>query len=146
MNKIIDITDESNISEIDIIGESTLSTGDSLDVSSRYTYDYSRRPVSIVHRRRNTALTATLQMAFNGVSCVSAGVDMMQHISALDQLCGRRIRLLWSGLPIYTFVVKSVQISGSIDCNDIFQAAQVSLSLTEGFVRRETIYTKVSVL
>jgi hypothetical protein len=138
-NFLIDITDKNNPESIPIIGAVTLSTGDGLETTQRYRYDYSRRPIGLVYRRRNTALNATIQAVFNAHLCLSNGVDMMRYISQCEALAGRRIRLVWDGKTMGEYIVVSVQIAGPIDIMDIFSQVQISFSLTEGYVRRETI-------
>lgn len=146
MNKFIDITNEKKPETIDLIGAVSLSTGDGLETTQRYKYDYSKSPVSVVYRRRNTALTATIQTVFNNALCMNNNISMMEYIARLESLAGHRVKLIWNDNEITTFIIQSVQIAGSVDCEDLFSQVQVSFSLTEGFVRHETVYTGTSVL
>lgn len=129
-----------------IIGGVTLSTGDGLEVSQRYGYDYSKTPQSLTYRRRNTALTASLQLAFNNKQCLDAKYGMMDYISELEEVCGERVTLVWNGVTFGDFVITQLQISSQVDPMVIFPQVSVSIALTEGWVRRSTIYSGVGTL
>ena len=146
MNTFIDITDPQKPVSIPIIGAVSLSTGDGLDTKTRYGYDYSKKPVSLVYRRRNTALTATVQAVFNNSLCLQNNVSIMDYLSTLEGMAGRKVRLIWNNQTISEFIVISVQFAGSVDCEDLFSQMQVSFSLTEGYVKQQTIHTKTEVL
>ena len=129
-----------------IIGGVTLSTGDGLELSQRYGYDYSKTPQSLTYRRRNTALTASLQLAFNNKQCLEAKYGMMDYISELEEVCGERVRLVWNGVTFGDFVITQVQFSSQVDPMVIYPQMSVSVALTEGWVRHNTIYTGVGTL
>ena len=136
----------SDKSILPLIGPVSYSTGDGLELSSRYGYDYSKKPQSLTHRKRNTALTLTAQIAFNPVLCIKNNVMMMDYISDLEHLCGQKIDLFWNKRNVGSFVVQSVQFSGSVDHISIISQMAVSLSMTEGFVRRENLTAIVKTL
>lgn len=129
-----------------IIGGVTLSTGDGLELSQRYGYDYSKTPQSLTYRRRNTALTASLQLAFNNKQCLEAKYGMMDYISELEEVCGERVTLVWNGVTFGDFVITQVQFSSQVDPMVIYPQMSVSVALTEGWVRRSNIYTGVGTL
>lgn len=129
-----------------IIGGVTLSTGDGLEVSQRYSYDYSKTPQSLTYRRRNTALTASLQLAFNNKQCLDAKYGMMDYISELEEVCGERVTLVWNGVTFGDFVITQIQFSSQVDPMAIYPQMAVSIALTEGWVRHNTIYTGVGTL
>ena len=132
--------------QLPLIGGITLSTGDGLEVSQRYGYDYSKTPQSLTYRRRNTALTASLQLAFNNKQCLDAKYGMMDYISELEEVCGERVTLVWNGVTFGDFVITQLQISSQVDPMVIFPQVSVSISLTEGWVRKSNIYTGVGTL
>ena len=132
---------------IPIIGAVSLSTGDGLDLSQRFAYDYSKRPQSLVFRKRNTALTATIQQSFTNSMCVDNGfLHIFVYIDTIQDAVGELVGVYWQGILVSNFVVVSAQVSASIDAQSIISAAAISLSLIEGFVRRETLYTAVKTL
>lgn len=132
---------------IPIIGAVSLSTGDGLDLSQRFAYDYSKRPQSLVFRKRNTALTATIQQSFTNSMCVDNGfLHIFDYIDTIQDAVGELVGVYWQGKLVSNFIIVSAQVSASIDAQSIIPAAAISLSLIEGFVRRETLYTAVKTL
>jgi hypothetical protein len=132
---------------IPIIGAVSLSTGDGLELSQRFSYDYSKRPQSIVFRKRNTALTATIQQSFTNSMCIDNGfLHIFDYIDTIQSAVGELVGVYWQNKLISNFIIVSAQISASIDAQSIIPAASISLSLIEGFVRRETLYTAVKTL
>ena len=132
---------------IPIIGAVSLSTGDGLDLSQRFAYDYSKRPQSLVFRKRNTALTATIQQSFTNSMCVDNGfLHIFDYIDTIQDAVGELVGVYWQGKLASNFIIVSAQVSASIDAQSIIPAAAISLSLIEGFVRRETLYTAVKTL
>lgn len=135
-----------DLTVIPFIGANTLSTGDGLELSQRYGYDASKKPQSLVFRKRNTALTATIQIAFSPMLCQNEGYNVFEYISALENLCGQKIDLYWNKTQRGSFVIQSVDFSANVDVYSVFPEMAVSLSLTEGYVKRETLQTAVSTL
>ena len=132
---------------IPIIGAQSFSTGDGLELSQRFSYDYSKSPQSLVFRKRNTALTASIQLVFNNRMCVDAGfLNILEYIEELHESTGRLVDLYWQSKFFGKFIIISSQFSASVDASQIFPQMAVSLAFTEGFVRRETLYTAVSAL
>lgn len=126
-----------------LIGTISYSTGDGLDVSQRYGYDASHSSQGLTHRKRNTALTASIQLAFTPSLCIEHDKSMMDYIADLEHVCGQKVDFYWNREKRGSFVIQSVQFSGTIDCIQIFSQVTVSISMTEGFVRRETLNTAV---
>jgi hypothetical protein len=132
---------------IPLVGPVSFSTGDGLDVSQRYGYDYSRAPQSLVHRKRTTALTASVNLSFAESMCADAGAaSIYDYIDDLQNTVGARVNLFWNGRNFGSFVVVSAQVTASVDAVQPISAASVALSLTEGYVRRETLQTEVRTL
>lgn len=129
-----------------LAGANTLSTGDGLELSQRYGYDASKKPQSLVFRKRNTALTATIQIAFNPLLCNENGYTILEYISELEDLCGKKVDVVWNGKERGSFIIQSVDFSANVDTYSIFPEMAVSIALTEGYVRRETLQTAVSTL
>lgn len=136
----------SDKSILPLIGAVSYSTGDGLELTSRYGYDYSKKPQSLTYRKRNTALTLTAQIAFNPVLCTENNVSMTDYIADLEHLCGQKVDLYWNKRKVGSFVVQSVQFSGSVDHIQLLSQMAVSLSMVEGFVRRENLTTIVKTL
>ena len=132
--------------QLPLIGGITLSTGDGLEVSQRYSYDYSKKPQSLTYRRRNTALTASLQLAFTNSQCLDAEFGMMEYIAELEEVCGERVTLVWNGETFGDFIITQIQFSSQVDPMAIYPQMAVSIALTEEWVRRSTIYSGVGTL
>lgn len=124
----------------------SFSTGDGLDLSQRRSYDYSKHPQSLVFRRRNTALTATMRLQFDINECAKRNIKLFDYISDLMNNTGRRVDLYFNGQNFGMFVIESIQFSGTCDATTAFSTVNASISFTEGFVRRETLYSEVSTL
>lgn len=150
-NRFIIIKRDSNTQKemreiLPIIGPVSFSTGDGLETSQRYGYDSSKKPQTLCYRRRNTALTATLQLAFTPTMCAERDVMMMDYIADLEQLCGNKSELYWNGVLQGSFVIQSVQFSGVCDNVQIFPQISVSIAMTEGYILRENRATEVKAL
>ena len=136
----------SDKSVLPLIGTVSFSSGDGLELSQRYGYDYSKKPQSLTHRKRNTALTVTVQTSFNPVLCAENNIMMMDYISDLEHICGQKVDFYWNKQNVGSFVIQSVQFSGATDAVQILSGMAVSLSMTEGYVRRENLETAVKAL
>lgn len=136
---------DTNKKVLPLLGAQSFSTGDGLELSQRYSYDYSKSHQSLVFRRRNTALTASMQIQFTNRMCVEAGfMNILDYIDDLHDTTGRLFDLYWQARLVGRFIVISTQFSAVADAQQIFPAMAVSLAFTEGFIRRETLYTAVS--
>ena len=135
-----------DLTVIPLIGANTLSTGDGLELSQRYGYDASKKPQSLTHRKRNTALTATLQTAFNPKLCNENGYTIFEYITELEGVCGKKVDLFWNGKEKGSLIVTSVDFSANTDTFSVFPEMAVSISLTEGYVSHPTPQTAVSTL
>lgn len=133
-------------SVLPLIGAVSFSSGDGLELSQRYGYDYSKKPQSLTHRKRNTALTVTIQTSFNPLLCAENNIMMMDYISDLEHICGQKVDFYWNTQNMGSFVIQSVQFSGATDAVQILSGMAVSLSMTEGYVRRENLETAVKAL
>ena len=132
---------------IPLIGALSMSTGDGLDLSQRFAYDYSKRPQSIVFRRKNTALTASVQLSFNNQMCIDNGfLHIFDYIDTMQSVVGDLVGLYWNRKKTSDFILISAQFAAPVDSQSIFPEMSISLSLTEGFVRRDTLYTAVNTL
>lgn len=124
----------------------SFSTGDGLELSQRSAYDYSKHPQSLVFRRKNTALTATMRLQFDTNETSKRNIKLFDYISDLMDTTGRRCDLFYNGQNLGLFVIESIQFSGNCDATTAFNTMNVSIAFTEGFVRRETLYSEVSTL
>lgn len=130
-----------------LVGPMSFSTGDGLDLTNRYGYDNSRRSQGLTHRKRTTALTASVQIAFNPYMCMDAGISsIFDYIDDIQNAVGELVDLYWQGRKMGSFVVVSAQFSASIDAAQVFPSMSVSMAFNEGFVRRETLQRAVGVL
>lgn len=130
----------------DIIGAVSLSTGDGLEMSERFGYDASRKPQALTYRKRNTALTATIQSAFTPNECINNGLMLFEYISSIEYMCGQKADLFWNGKHKGSFIITSVDVSATVDTFSILSQISISISLTEGYIRREPLQTAVSTL
>lgn len=137
---------KSDSTTLPLIGGVSLSTGDGLETKQRYGYDYSKKPQSLIFRKRNTALNATIQIVFNAPLCTDNNYGLMDYISELESVCGDRVSVYWNDENLGDFIVTQVQFSSQVDPLVIFPQMSVSLAFTEGYVKRETIYTNVGTL
>ena len=132
---------------IPLLGAQSFSTGDGLELSQRFGYDYSKSPQSLVFRRRNTAMTASMQLSFTNKMCIDAGfINIMQYLDTLQDLVGKLVDLIWCERQHGSFVVVSVQISAPIDPIQIFSDISLGFEFTQGFVKHETLATAVGTL
>ena len=137
---------ESDSYQLPLIGGVTFSTGDGLETSQRYGYDYSKRPQSLVFRKRNTAFTASIQLTFNAQQCEEYEKELMGYIAELESICGERCAVFWNESDFGAFIITQVQFSAQCDPLSIFPSVSVSLSLTEGYKKHETLYAQVGTL
>ena len=131
---------------LDIIGAVSLSTGDGLEMSERFGYDASKKPQALTYRKRNTALTATIQSAFTPNECINNGLMLFEYISSIEYMCGQKVDLFWNGKHKGSFIITSVDVSATVDTFSILSQISISISLTEGYIRREPLQTAVSTL
>lgn len=131
---------------LDIIGAVSLSTGDGLEMSERFGYDASKKPQALTYRKRNTALTATIQSAFTPNECINNGLMLFEYISNIEYMCGQKADLFWNGKHKGSFIITSVDVSATVDTFSVLSQISISISLTEGYIRREPLQTAVSTL
>jgi hypothetical protein len=137
---------KSDSKELPLIGATTLSTGDGLETKQRYGYDYSKKPQSLIFRKRSTALNATIQLVFNNTLCTENSYGLMDYISELESVCGDKVTVYWNDENMGDFIVTQAQFSAQIDPLVIYPQISVSLAFTEGYVKHETLQTKVGTL
>ena len=121
---------------VPIYGAVSFSTGDGLDLSSRYGYDYSKKPQSLIYRKRNTALTATVQMAFTPSFIIEKDKKPFDYIADLEESCGKKVDFYWNGQPVGSFVIQSIQFALTTDVYAGFSQCSVSISMTEAYKKR----------
>lgn len=129
-----------------LIGAVSFSTGDGLDTTQRYSYDYSRTAQGLVYRRRNTALTGSIQLVFNHRQCLDEGEDLMGYIAKLEDICGKKVTLYWNNETFGEFIVTQAQFSSQVDPLSIFPQMSVSLAIVEGYIHKETLFTLVGTM
>lgn len=128
------------------IYNATFSTGDSLELSQRFSHDSSSKSQSITWRRRNTALNASLRISVTASELAEDSISITNYISTIQELCGRVVSLFWYGREYRQMIVKSVQITPEIDAISIFHSVAIALNLTEGYVPKKTPLTEVRAL
>ena len=124
---------------IPLLGAVSYSMGSVVETSQRYGYDYSKAPQTLVYRKRNTAKTATVNLAFNPALCFEYELQPMDYVAQLEGLCGKKGVFVWEGEAVGSFVVQSISFSADADCYQIFGAMSVTLTLTEAYVRRRNL-------
>jgi hypothetical protein len=117
-----------------------------VETKQRYGYDYSKKPQSLIFRKRNTALNATIQLVFNNTLCTENSYGLMDYISELESVCGDKVTVYWNDENMGDFIVTQAQFSAQIDPLVIYPQMSVSLAFTEGYVKHETLQTKVGTL
>lgn len=120
--------------ELEFIGAGQLNFGDGLELSQRFAYDCSKRPQSITFRKRTTARTGTINLAFTH----SDVPNIFNAIADYEAVCGRVADLYWNNQNRGKFLVKSVQFSPSIDAVDIISAVQIGIEIQEGYEPQKT--------
>ena len=123
--------------ELEFIGVGQLSIGAGLQLDSRFAYDYSKRPQSIMRRRRKTARTATLTLQISR-NALNPGMNLFESVDAHELLVGQTGDIYWNGANVGTFCVRGASFSFAVDAIDIATAVQISLELTESYQKAET--------
>ena len=149
MECFFDYTDTVDKQKIDrrfmIVGENvTLSTGDSLDISSTYSTDGSKHSQAITRRVRNTALGASLKWTVTHRDLLEENGDLFNYVAEAEGLCGRIVQLTFDGQVFPKFIVKSVGFSATVDTLDIYSQVSISVELNEGRVKKKTVFTEVN--
>lgn len=149
MECFFDYTDTVDKQKIDrrfmIVGENvTLSTGDSLDISSTYSTDGSKHSQAITRRVRNTALGASLKWTVSHRDLLEENGDLFNYVAEAEGLCGRIVQLTFDGQVFPKFIVKSVGFSATVDALDIYSQVSISVELNEGRVKKKTVFTEVN--
>ena len=149
MECFFDYTDTVDKQKIDrrfmIVGENvTLSTGDSLDISSTYSTDGSKHSQAITRRVRNTALGASLKWTVTHRDLLEENGDLFNYVAEAEGLCGRIVQLTFDGQVFPKFIVKSVGFSATVDALNIYSQVSISVELNEGRVKKKTVFTEVN--
>lgn len=149
MECFFDYTDTVDKQKIDrrfmIVGENvTLSTGDSLDISSTYSTDGSKHSQAITRRVRNTALGASLKWTVSHRDLLEENGDLFNYVAEAEGLCGRIVQLTFDGQVFPKFIVKSVGFSATVDALDTYSQVSISVELNEGRVKKKTVFTEVN--
>lgn len=118
-----------------LIGAVSYSMGEGLETDQKYGYDYSKKPQSLVYRKKNTAKTLTLQLSFNPTLCLEYDKQPMDYVANLEAITGQRIEFYWNKQLVGAFVISQIQFSCTVDCYQLFDSMSVSISMTEGFVK-----------
>lgn len=130
-----------NDGEYNFVGNMSLSVGDGLELDSRYGWDASKRPQSLVRRKRNTAKTASVNIAINR----TASVDLFAEIQKYEALSGSVGEFYWAGTDEGLWCVKDISFSLATDGIDIISSVQISINIAEGFVAKKKAATKTTV-
>jgi hypothetical protein len=133
--------DEQN--QLEFVGVGQLSIGAGLQLDSRFSYDYSKKPQSITRRKKKTARTATvtLQIARNAMA---QDLNIFEIIESFENIAGQTGDLYWNNANEGAFCVRGVSFSFAVDAVDIISAVQISLELTESYKKTETKSRKVA--
>lgn len=120
--------------QFEFVGEMTMSIGSGMTLDSRYGHDASNRPQALTRRKRRQARTATVNVTI-GRAHVRNIFDEVQKYEALAGAVGE---LTWAAQDLGLWCVRDVSFSFGIDAIDIAASVQVSMSLSEGYVRPES--------
>ncbi|MBR4986454.1 MAG: hypothetical protein IKY83_12030 [Proteobacteria bacterium] len=122
--------DEQN--QLEFVGTGQISIGDGMQLDQRYANDYSKRPQSIVRRRKKTARTATVTLQI-ARSALMPELNVFDVVDDFSALAGQTGDLYWNEAREGKFCVRGVSFSFALDAVDIVSAVQVSLELTESY-------------
>ena len=125
----------------EFFGQMTLSIGDGQDLSARYGYDASKRPQSIVWRKRKLSRTGSIQIACNR----TVVQDLFAEMQKYEDVAGGVGDLWWDGQNMGVWCIKDVSLSLAIDAVDIIYGLQISMNIAEGYVRKAESKVQVSV-
>jgi hypothetical protein len=128
-----------------LIGAISYSMGEGLETDQKYGYDYSKKPQSLVYRKKNTAKTLTIQMAFTPTYCVEYDKLPMDYVASLEAITGQKIDFYWNRQLVGSFVISQMQFSCNVDVYQLFDSMSVSISMTEGYYRNTQLVNEVSV-
>ena len=128
-----------------LIGAISYSIGEGLETDQKYGYDYSKKPQSLVYRKKNVAKTLTLQMSFTPTFCLEYDKLPMDYVANLEAITGQRIEFYWNKQLVGAFVISQIQFSCTVDCYQLFDSMSVSISMTEGYYRNTQLVNEVSV-
>lgn len=123
-----------------------LSTNDSLELSTRFAHDGSKKSQTVTRRRRNTALAGTVRVAVTSSAIVADGNTLARYMAKMQDTVGTLVTLVWYGKEYKNILVKSVQATPTIDAIDTFSDVQMAISWVEGYTRKKTASTKVSAM
>ena len=123
-----------------------LSTNDSLELSTRFAHDGSKKSQTVTRRRRNTALAGTVRVAVTSSSLVADGNTLARYMAKMQDTVGTLVTLVWYGKEYKNILVKSVQATPAIDAIDTFSDVQMAISWVEGATVKKTAATAVRAL
>lgn len=130
---------DSDVSEFPLIGAISYSIGEGLETTQKYGHDYSKRPQSLVYRKKNTAKTVSIQLSFTPTYCMEFDKLPMDYVAQLEAITGQKVYFFWNRQQVGTFVVSQIQFSCTVDCYQLFDSMSVSLSLTEGYYKPKNL-------
>lgn len=93
--------------EFSFVGTCQMSIGAGLETSTRFAHDCSNKSQSIAWRKRATARTGSITIAFNH----SQVENIFDVISQYESMAGMTGELYWNSKNVGKFLIKSVQIS-----------------------------------
>ena len=118
--------------QIEFMGAGQISIGSGLKTDSRFSYDYSGKPQSLIRRGRKTARTATVTLQI-ARSVISHDINIFDIVALYESIAGKVGDLYWNGSYEGMFCVRGVSFSFAIDAIDIVSAVQISIELVEGY-------------
>ena len=128
--------------EIEFIGDGSYSEGNGLEMSSRFTYDYSKKPQGITRRKREIAKTASVRFSFTSIECVQKiKKNVFDYTAILEQSVSNNCDLFWNGENRGKFAVISAQFSPVLDSVDIVSGCSVALTFTEAHISKKVVGT-----
>ncbi len=128
--------------EFELTGEGQLSMGEGLEMSQRFAYDYSKRPQTIVFRKRRTARTGSVSVTFGHAQVE----NVFDEIAKYEAIVGRVGEFYWNKQNLGKFLIKSAQMSFALDGVDIISGCQIGLEIQEGFERKARKHVNVQLL
>lgn len=112
---------------IEFPGECSFSCGQSLETTSRYSYDYSRTSQALTRCRRPQAKTYSISYNITRPQYI----DLYEAVALAEDCAGKTGELYYSGLDLGLVIVASVSISLAPDSSDGIAAASISMDIRE---------------
>ena len=118
----------------EFVGDMSMSVGSGMQLDTRYGHDASKQPQSLTRRKRNQAKTATVNIAITRAH----KTNLFDEVQKYESLAGSIGELTWAYQDMGLWCVRDVSFSFGVDAVDIVSSLQISMSLSEGYIKPKT--------